>query len=76
MWLETDNSLVNLTKACEIERGTTDDDEPCLLIHFPQRQIRRRTLTAPDEAGIILDRLQGTEGLIRMGADIDLCQPL
>lgn len=63
MWLETDNSLVNLNRACAIEHRT-DEDQPYLLIHFPGGQARRRTLTSRDEVDEISTKIEAAEGLI------------
>lgn len=66
MWLETDNSLVNLDRACAIERRMNDENQPYLLIHFPSGQARRRrTLTNIDEVDEISSRLEHLEGLIK-----------
>jgi hypothetical protein len=63
--METDNSLVNLNRACAIERRVSDENEPYLLIHFPGGQARRRTLTSIDEFDEISERLEMVEGLIK-----------
>ena len=65
MWLETDNSLVNLDRACAIERRMNDENQPYLLIHFPSGQARRRTITDRDEMDETSSRLELVEGLIK-----------